>query len=221
MIGMEIRRADMIADELEELVFAGEFGDGDRLDEVKLAAHFGVSRTPLREAFQRLVASGLAEQIPRRGVFVRQPGPVELMEMFETMAEIEGVCGRLAAMRMSDTAIEVLAAANTRCQQAIEISDIDAYYRENEVFHHFIYQQSGNSFLEQEALRLHRRLKPFRRHQLKFRGRMAQSMSEHVAIVAALKQGDPDRAAEALRGHVAIQGEKFHMLMSSLKTAAQ
>ncbi|WIY23863.1 GntR family transcriptional regulator [Parasedimentitalea psychrophila] len=218
---MEIRRADMIADELEELVFAGEYGDGDRLDEVKLAAHFGVSRTPLREAFQRLVASGLAEQIPRRGVFVRQPGPVELMEMFETMAEIEGVCGRLAAMRMSDAAIEVLAKANTRCQQAIEASDIDGYYRENEVFHHFIYQQSGNSFLEQEALRLHRRLKPFRRHQLKFRGRMAQSMSEHVAIVAALKQGDPDRAAEALRGHVAIQGEKFHMLMSSLKTAAQ
>lgn len=218
---MEIRRADMIADELEELVFSGEFGDGDRLDEVKLAAQFGVSRTPLREAFQRLVASGLAEQIPRRGVFVRQPGPVELMEMFETMAEIEGVCGRLAALRISEQAIEVLAEANKRCQQAIDDSDVDAYYRENEVFHHFIYQQSGNAFLEQEALRLHRRLKPFRRHQLRLRGRMAQSMSEHEDIVAALKAGTPEVAAEALRGHVAIQGEKFHLLMSSLRTAAQ
>ncbi len=218
---MEIRRADMIADELEELVFAGEFGDGDRLDEVKLAAQFGVSRTPLREAFQRLVASGLAEQIPRRGVFVRQPGPVELMEMFETMAEIEGVCGRLAALRISEQAIGVLVEANARCQQAIDNGDVDDYYRENEVFHHYIYKQSGNSFLEQEALRLHRRLKPFRRHQLRFRGRMAQSMSEHVAIVSALKEGDPDKAAQALRGHVAIQGEKFHLLMSSLKTAAQ
>lgn len=218
---MEIRRADMIADELEEAVFAGEFGDGDRLDEVKLAAQFGVSRTPLREAFQRLIASGLAEQIPRRGVFVRQPGPVELMEMFETMAEIEGVCGRLAAMRISEQAIAVLVEANARCQQAIDNSDVDDYYRENEYFHHYIYKQSGNSFLEQEALRLHRRLKPFRRHQLRFRGRMAQSMSEHVAIVSALKEGDPDKAAQALRGHVAIQGEKFHLLMSSLKTAAQ
>jgi len=211
----------MIADELEEAVFAGEFGDGDRLDEVKLAAQFGVSRTPLREAFQRLIASGLAEQIPRRGVFVRQPGPVELMEMFETMAEIEGVCGRLAAMRISEQAIEVLVEANARCQKAIDHNDLDDYYRENEYFHHYIYKQSGNSFLEQEALRLHRRLKPFRRHQLRFRGRMAQSMSEHVAIVSALKEGDPDKAAQALRGHVAIQGEKFHLLMSSLKTAAQ
>ena len=125
---MDIRRADMIADELEEMVFAGEFSDGDRLDEVKLAAQFGVSRTPLREAFQRLVASGLAEQIPRRGVFVRQPGPVELMEMFETMAEIEGVCGRLAALRISEQAIDVLAEANRRCQQAIDNCDVDEYY---------------------------------------------------------------------------------------------
>lgn len=216
---MEIRRADLIADELEELVFAGEFQDGDRLDEVKLAAQFGVSRTPLREAFQRLIASGMAEQIPRRGVFVRQPGPVELMEMFETMAEIEGVCGRLAALRISDQSIDVLLEANKRCQQAIDHNDMDDYYRENEYFHHFIYKQSGNSFLEQEALRLHRRLKPFRRHQLRVRGRMAQSMAEHVAIVSALQAGDSEAATEALRGHVAIQGEKFHLLISSLKTS--
>ena len=217
---MEIRRADMIADELEELVFSGEFQDGDRLDEVKLAAQFGVSRTPLREAFQRLIASGMAEQIPRRGVFVRQPGPVELMEMFETMAEIEGVCGRLAALRISEEAIDVLLEANKRCQQAIDHNNMDDYYRENEYFHHFIYKQSGNSFLEQEALRLHRRLKPFRRHQLRARGRMAQSMAEHVAIVSALQAGDSETATQALHGHVAIQGEKFHLLISSLKTAS-
>ena len=81
------RRADSIAEELEELIFDGTFGDGDRLDEVRLAEQFGVSRTPLREAFQRLALSGLVQLIPRRGAFVRQPGPVELMEMFEVMAE--------------------------------------------------------------------------------------------------------------------------------------
>jgi DNA-binding GntR family transcriptional regulator len=218
---MDTRRADLIADELEELVFSGHFSDGDRLDEIRLTKQFGVSRTPIREALQRLVASGLAEQIPRRGVFIRQPGPVELMEMFETMAEIEGVCGRLAAQRISDEALETLEQANRRCRQAVDSSDIDGYYRENELFHHLIYKQAGNDFLEQEALRLHRRLKPFRRHQLRLRGRMAQSMSEHEAIVAALRSGDPDQAASVLRGHVAVQGEKFHMLISSLRTAAQ
>lgn len=84
-----------------------------------------------------------------------------------------------------------------------------------------IYHQSGNSFLEQEALRLHRRLKPFRRLQLRLRGRMQQSMAEHEAIVTALRAGEPERAANALRGHVAIQGEKFHLLMSSLRDAAE
>ena len=218
---MEMRRADIIADALEELVFTGVFSDGDRLDELRLARQFDVSRTPIREALQRLVSSGLAEQIPRRGVFIRQPGPVELMEMFETMAEIEGVCGRLAAQRISEAALDDLDAANIRCNAAVQAGDTDGYYRENEHFHHVIYHEAGNAFLEQEALRLHRRLKPFRRLQLRFRGRMAQSMAEHETIVAALRAGEAERAAEALRGHVAIQGEKFHLLMANLRRAAE
>lgn len=216
---MEQRRADSIAKELEELIFDGTFSDGDRLDEVRLAEQFGVSRTPLREAFQRLALSGLVELIARRGAFVRQPGPVELMEMFEVMAELEAVCGRLAAIRISDQALEHLRGANIKCQAAVDAQDVDTYYAENEQFHRIIYAQSGNSFLEQEASRLHNRLKPFRRQQLRLRGRMKQSMAEHEAIVAALTQGDSENAANALRGHVAVQGEKFHNLMAALKNA--
>ncbi|WP_187428870.1 hypothetical protein ROLI_016770 [Roseobacter fucihabitans] len=218
---MELKHADRIADALEELVFTGQFNDGDRLDEIRLAKQFGVSRTPIREALQRLVASGIAEQLPRRGVFVRQPGPVELMEMFETMAEIEGVCGRLAALRISEEALAELDCANALCRAAIAENDTDAYYRENERFHHMIYAQSGNSYLAGQALRLHRRLKPFRRLQLRLRGRMAQSMREHEEIVAALKSADEMRAATALRDHVGIQGDKFRHLMVELRTAAQ
>ncbi len=214
---MDLRLADNIAQELEELIFDGTFSDGDRLDEVKLAEQFGVSRTPLREAFQRLALSGLVDLIPRRGAFVRQPGPVELMEMFEVMAELEAVCGRLAAIRISEEALKDLTDANARCQQAVDAGDPDTYYLENERFHRIIYKQSGNSFLEQEASKLHRRLKPFRRQQLRFRGRMAQSMSEHEDIVRALEDGLADDTANALRSHVAVQGEKFHNLMSSLK----
>jgi DNA-binding GntR family transcriptional regulator len=141
--------------------------------------------------------------------------------MFEVMAEIEAMCGRFAARRISDAALDRLRAANAACQHAVEINDIDAYYRENERFHHMIYAQSGNGFLEQEALRLHRRLKPFRRMQLRLRGRMAQSMAEHEAIMHALAGGDAAGASEALQTHVAIQGEKFHHLMAGLKPAAE
>jgi len=214
---MDIRRADQIADTLEQLVFAGEFQDGDRLDELKLAEQFHVSRTPIREALQVLVTSGMAEQIPRRGVFIRQPGPVELMEMFETMAEIEAVCGRLAATRMSDQDLDALGAANDRCQQAIEASDHDRYYSENETFHQIIYRGAANSYLEKQALQLQNRLRAYRRIQLRFRGRLKQSMGEHSEVLRFLIDGDADNTAKVLRDHVAVQGEKFHQLIAILE----
>ncbi len=214
---MNIRRADQIANTLEQLVFSGKFQDGERLDELKLAEQFHVSRTPIREALQVLVSSGMAEQIPRRGVFIRQPGPVELMEMFETMAELEAACGRLAAIRMSDKDLASLANANDLCQQAIRDTNHDRYYTENETFHQIIYRGAANTFLANQALQLQNRLRAYRRIQLRFRGRMDQSMNEHSQILSALTNGDADMAAQTLRGHVAVQGEKFHQLIASLK----
>lgn len=202
------------------MILNGEFSEGDRLDEVRLAEHFGVSRTPLREAFQRLSQTSLVDLIPRRGAFVKQPGPVELVEMFEAMAELEAICARLAAKRISEEALKDLRDCNERCLAAIQSDDPDRYYDENEKFHLLIYHQCGNSYVEQEALRLHRRLKPYRRLQLRVRGRMKQSMAEHEAIVEALANGEPEKAARTTRDHVAIQGEKFHSLMASLKDSA-
>jgi DNA-binding GntR family transcriptional regulator len=217
---MEQRSAINIANSLEKMIFNATFADGDRLDEVRLAEQFGVSRTPLREALQRLESSGLVTLIPRRGAFVRQPGPLELFEMFEVMAELEAVCGRLAARRISDKAFDELRAANARCQAASDAQNADLYYDENETFHATIYRESGNSFLEQESLKLQKRLRPFRRQQLRLRGRMAQSMAEHEAIVDALLSGDAESAANALRNHVSVQGERFHSLMTGLSAAA-
>jgi DNA-binding GntR family transcriptional regulator len=217
---MERKRADIIADELEALIVSGAFADGARLDEVQLSERFHVSRTPIREALQRLTLSGLVQQRPRRGVFVQHPGPVELIEMFEVMAELEAICVRLAAVRITDEALERLRQANARCMAAVEAGDTDLYYRENGPFHHIIYAQSGNSFLEQECRRLHRRLQPFRRLQLRARGRMKQAMAEHEVILKALIDGDGERGAKAIRQHVAVQGEKFHHLVARLKSNA-
>ncbi|SDF39546.1 GntR family transcriptional regulator [Limimaricola pyoseonensis] len=212
-------RSDLIAETLEQDILRGRFAPGTRLDETRLAKEHGVSRTPIREAFQRLSAAGLVEQVPRRGVFVREIGTVELLEMFEVMAELEAACGRLAARRIADAALDELEAANAGCRAAMEAGDIDGYYLENERFHHRLYAESGNAFLCGEARRLHRRLRPFRRMQLQLRGRIPQSMNEHEAIMAALREGDAERAASLLRDHVAIQGEKFRLLVAGLRTA--
>lgn len=214
---MEPKRSDIIADALEGMIVEGAFQSGDRLDETQLAERFSVSRTPVREALQRLALSGLVEQIPRRGVFVRQPGPVEIIEMFAVMAELEAVCARLAAARISDAALEELRAANAECLAAVQAGDADRYYAGNERYHAIIYRESGNGFLEQECAKLHRRLKPFRRLQLRVRGRLGQSMAEHESILTALRAGNGAEAAGLIHAHVAVQGEKFHNLVASLR----
>ncbi|MBL1405586.1 MAG: GntR family transcriptional regulator [Rhizobiales bacterium] len=212
---MNQNRADHISAELQELIFSGVYKDGDRLDEISLAERFDVSRTPMREALKKLASSGLVEHIPHRGVFVRQPGPIELLEMFEVMSEFEAICGKLAAARISESALDDLKAANSKCQTAKENNDVDGYYLENERFHQIIYKQSGNAFLANEAQRLQKRLQPFRRVQLRFRGRIQQSMAEHEQIVKALFNGDAELAESTLREHVSIQGNKFHQLIAS------
>jgi DNA-binding GntR family transcriptional regulator len=216
---MAIRSADEIRETLEQRIVEGEFRDGERLDEVTLAARFGVSRTPLREALRMLAGSGLVELIPRRGAFVRHPGVVELVEMFEVMAELEAMCGRHAARRISPGALAELSVAARACEQALEKQDPDGYYHRNEEFHQLIYKAAGNNFLATEAQRLQKRLRPFRRMQLRARGRMQQSMREHAAILKALEAGDADVAAAALRSHVVVQGERFHDLLSAYEKA--
>lgn len=211
--------ADAIRETLEQRIVEGEFADGERLDEVKLATRFGVSRTPLREALRMLAGSGLVELVARRGAFVRHPGVVELVEMFEVMAELEAMCGRHAARRISPGALAELSVAARACEQALERQDPDGYYHRNEEFHQIIYKAAGNSFLAAEATRLQKRLRPFRRMQLRARCRMQQSMKEHAGILKALEAGDPDTAAAALRGHVAVQGERFHDLLSTYDKA--
>ncbi|HET7412639.1 MAG TPA: GntR family transcriptional regulator, partial [Pararhizobium sp.] len=86
---MSRSNADRVREELERAIVAAEFADGERLDEVTLSVRFSVSRTPVREALHALSASGLVEAIPRRGVFVRYPSFIKLVEMFDVMAELE------------------------------------------------------------------------------------------------------------------------------------
>ena len=204
-----------IRDSLEQRIVEGELGNGKRLDETELSNFYGVSRTPVREALQRLAESGLAEHLPRRGTFVRSPSLSQLVEMFEVMAELECMAIRLAARRATSNDIDALEKDNETCRAAVAANDTKKYYEVNARLHGHIYQMSGNSFLANEARRLHDRLRPFRRLQLRVRGRMEESMAEHDIILAALRDGDADRAMETMKKHITIVGVRFNDLVSS------
>lgn len=211
--------AQRLRQRIEDEIVSGELALGSRLDENQLAARFGVSRTPIREALLQLAATGLVQTKPRRGAIVSAPEPHLLLAMFEAMAEIEAACGRLAARRLVPEDAEALQAALAGCKAAMAEADTESYYAENYVFHTVVYRASRNAFLAEQALSLHRRLAPYRRLQLRVRQRLPQSLAEHEAIVAAIVAGNEAGAAEALRSHVIVQGDRFTDLVAGLRAS--
>jgi DNA-binding GntR family transcriptional regulator len=212
------RRSEKLREMIEERIATGRYQPGMRLDETELATEFEVSRTPIREALMQLAFSGLIDMRPRRGAIVVEITPQRLCEMFEVMAELEAMCGRLAARRMTTADQKAILKAHHTCEEACKINDPDAYYRRNERFHMAIYAASHNGFLIEEAGTLHRRLSAYRRLQVRVRDRMRTSFAEHSDIVEALIAGDGELASEMLRKHVIVQGERFADLIASLSS---
>ncbi len=210
------RRAETLREALEGDIATGRYPAGTRLDEVTLATRFNVSRTPIREALIELSVSGLVEIRPRRGAFVREIGIPRLIEMFEVMAELEAMCGRLAARRISPKELANLQAAHQACNLACDDGDPDAYYHANQTFHEAIYKASHNGFLADQARSLQNRLKVYRRLQLRVRNRVEMSLAEHQKIVDAIARGDAEAAGDHLRQHVLIQGERFNDFVASV-----
>lgn len=213
---MTTRLADNLRDQLEQDIVVGRLRPGDRLDEASLCKRFGVSRTPIRETLAQLASNELVELRPRRGAFVREISIRELLEMFDVMAELESMCVRLAARRMTHDQRTKLISAHEACQKATSSDDADAYYYCNQVFHQVIYDACGNQFLCRQTEQLRNRLKAYRRMQLHVPHRVAASLREHQIIVDALLASDEAAASEAIRAHVLIQGERFYDFLSSL-----
>ena len=207
-------RVHQVRDELEDDIVSGRMRPGEQLQIEQLMARFGVSRTPVREALQQLEISGLVAVQPKRGTFVAEVGVTELMQMFEVMAELEALCARLAARRVTRQALDEVKQALLACEAECGKQELNAYYYANEQFHQLIYQACGNPFLVQQTLVLKNRLKPYRRLQLQMRNRMFQSLQEHREIVDALEKGDAEAAARVAREHVLVQGQRFTDLIA-------
>lgn len=215
-----MRRADLLRDQLEQDIVTGALAPGQRLDEQRLAARFGVSRTPIREALMQLATAGLVELQPRRGAFVAALSLKDVIERFEVMAALEGACGALAARRITEAQRQELVEAHEACAREAQTGDADAYYYANERFHRVIYRAGNNAYLAEQAGQLHDRLKPYRRLQLRARSRVAASLAEHAAIVEAIVQGDGERAERVLKDHILIQGERLADFIASFDPAA-
>lgn len=194
--------ASSIVEALEDDILSNLLKPGDRLDEQALARRFAVSRTPVREALRHLESSGLVEIRRNHGATVRRLTTAELIEMFQVMAELEGLCSRLCARRMSPTEIERIRKHNSDCTRHAAANDHDAFFAANNRFHEVIYAACQNSYLHDEAVKLRNRVNVYRRHISFQPRRMIRSAEEHERIVAAIAAGDEENAHRFMREHV-------------------
>lgn len=194
--------SDRIRLALADEITTGALKPGTQLDEQQLGDRFGASRTPVREALRQLAAEGLVEMRPRRGAVVAVLTTERVFEMFELSAEIEALCVRLAAWRMTPVERSALRRIHEESAYAVMRGDVDEYDRLNWRFHDAIYEGTHNAYIVEQAKALRERMAAFRRAQLRQGGRPERSRHEHGELVEAVMRGDGEQAAKLMRAHM-------------------
>lgn len=182
-----------------EAIDAGQFAPGDRLVESDLADRFGVSRTPIREALQRLETQGLLSR-DGRSLIVASLDHRQMAELYVVRGELEGLAARLAARHATPEEVSVLRDM-LEADYAL-IGQPQALSRANRRFHKQIHLASHNRFLVQQLDLVHRSMALLATTSLSVEGRGEASLTEHRAIVSAIEAGDGAAAGAALRDHI-------------------
>jgi len=196
---------DEVAAKLRERIFAGELVPGSLIDEPGLCSEWAISRTPLREALKVLTAEGLLRHEPRRGCFVSEITERDLDEIFPVIALLEGRCAFEAANNATDADLAALEQLHDRLQRSARAKRITEYYETNFAIHEAIILLANNRWLAQVIGDLRKIVKLARLQQLHAPGRLEQSLSEHMAVYAALKAHDAEGAEAAMRTHLTRQ----------------
>lgn len=194
--------SETIRQTLSDEIATGRLRPGLSLDEQQLADRFGTSRTPVREALRQLSVNGMVEIRPRRGVFVATVTREQIMDMFETMAELEAMCVRLATYRVTAAERSTLYDMHHASTLLVKNHDVDAYDAFNRAFHETIYKATRNQFMAAQTAAVRGKLAAFRRTQLRRGDRLVQSHAEHGEILHAMARGDGDESARCMRAHM-------------------
>jgi DNA-binding GntR family transcriptional regulator len=183
-----------------EAIEAGLYLPGDRLVESELAERLGVSRTPVREALQRLETQGMLSR-DGRSLIVASLDHNQLAELYVVRAELEGLAARLAARHATDEECHVLRAMLVEDGKLVG-GDPRALSRANKRFHKQIHLASHNRFLVQQLDLVHRSMALMANTSLAAEGRAEMAMAEHAQIVTAIESRDGEAAYQALRTHI-------------------
>ena len=182
-----------------EAIDDGIYRPGDRMVESELADRFGVSRTPIREALQRLETQSLLTR-DGRSLIVASLDHNQLAELYAVRAELEGLAARLAAQHAAPEEVRVLREMVE--DDRTKIGNPAALARTNRRFHKQVHLASHNRYLVQQLDLVHRTMALLATTSLAVEGRSEMAIAEHEAIVNAIEARDGEAAAAALRKHI-------------------
>jgi DNA-binding GntR family transcriptional regulator len=172
-----------------------------RLDERRLAADFGISRTPVREAMAQLEREGFIRSVPRRGIYVVRKTRREVIEMITAWAALESMAARLITEHASDGEIAALRKMFATFENGALRAHLDEYSETNIEFHQSIIRMSGNSVLISLAENLFTHMRMIRRKTIVEKDRIEKSIRDHMHIIEALEARDTARAEKLVRDH--------------------
>ena len=192
-----------VAELLRQRIFAAQPSDmepGAWIDEMKLSAEYGISRTPLREAIKVLAAEGLVTMKMRRGAYVTEVNEKDLRDVFHLLAVLEADAAGAVAKTATDEQLRELEALHQQLEKSVK--NHIQFFSINEAFHIRLLQIADNKWREQMVADLRKVMKLNRAQSLLKAGRIEQSLAEHVAIMAALSKRNPGSAQAAMCAHI-------------------
>ncbi|PLX96042.1 MAG: GntR family transcriptional regulator [Desulfuromonas sp.] len=204
---------EKIIETIRDAILKGTLKAGEKVAEPELAERFGISRTPIREAFRQLESEGYLTVIPRKGAVVASLSERDIEEFYSIKSILEGYAARMAAENLSDKDIERLETINERLHQLAIGGDIKTFFKIHNEFHDLFIRAAGNEKLFELIGQLGLKFNRLRMASLSLPGRMDISVQEHKKILQAFRQHDGEAADNLVRKNATYGGQ---VLLQSL-----
>jgi DNA-binding GntR family transcriptional regulator len=190
---------EQVAERLRQQIFARDLEPGHWIDELKLCAQWGISRTPMREALKVLASEGLVTMKVRRGAYVTEMSQDDVAQVYHLLALLESDGAAQVAAHASPGQRAGLQALHALLET--QVHDRDAFFATNERFHMALLEIAGNRWAVQVVQDLRKMMKLNRHHSLFKQGRLEDSLAEHRTLMQALADGDSEAARRTMQAH--------------------
>jgi DNA-binding GntR family transcriptional regulator len=218
---------ERILETIRDDIMRGLLKPGERVAEPELADRFGISRTPIREAFRQLESEGYLTVIPRKGAVVVSFSERDVEEFYAIKSILEGYAARMAAVKLTAKEIDRLSAINEKLRGLAQSGDVKHFFKVHNDFHDLFTKAAGNDKLYDLISNLMAKFQRLRIASLSVPGRMDVSVQEHERIIQAFRDRNADIAEQLVRknaeygGRVLMQGEASQRLSATALAALE